>query len=587
MLKIFKYFKSREWGLVGASLLFVIAQVWLDLRLPEYMSEITALIQTEGSAMGDILYAGGKMLLCALGSLASSIIVGYFAAKLAARFSRRLRRNLYYHIQMFSMEEINQFSRASLITRSTNDITQIQMFVAMGLQVIVKAPVMAIMAIGKIQSKGNFEWSLLTAGAVIFLLVVIISIMAYAVPKFRRIQGLTDNLNRITSENLSGLRVVRAYNAENYQNEKFEEANNTLCGTQLKAQLAMAVMNPTMSVVMNGVSLGVYWIGAYLINAAVGAEKLNVFSNMVVFSSYAMQVIMAFTLLTMIFIMLPRMAVSARRINEVLDTPIRIQDGAFDGQTHGRQGEVEFKNVSFKYPDAEDYVLHNISFTAHKGQTVALIGATGSGKSSIINLIPRFFDASEGEVLVDGVNVKDYKLSALRNKLGYVSQKAVLFSGTVASNVSMGDNGLPKPEDDAIQRAIDIAQSADFVAQQPDGIHGHVAQNGANFSGGQKQRLSIARAICRKPEIYIFDDSFSALDYKTDRALREALKRETSGVTNIIVAQRIGTIMDADRILVIHEGRIVGDGKHSELLKNCEVYQEIAASQLSKEELSA
>ena len=587
MLKIFKYFKSREWGLVGASLLFVIAQVWLDLRLPEYMSEITALIQTEGSAMGDILYAGGKMLLCALGSLASSIIVGYFAAKLAARFSRRLRRNLYYHIQMFSMEEINQFSRASLITRSTNDITQIQMFVAMGLQVIVKAPVMAIMAIGKIQSKGNFEWSMLTAGAVIFLLVVIISIMAYAVPKFRRIQGLTDNLNRITSENLSGLRVVRAYNAENYQNEKFEEANNTLCGTQLKAQLAMAVMNPTMSVVMNGVSLGVYWIGAYLINAAVGAEKLNVFSNMVVFSSYAMQVIMAFTLLTMIFIMLPRMAVSARRINEVLDTPIRIQDGAFDGQTHDRQGEVEFKNVSFKYPDAEDYVLHNISFTAHKGQTVALIGATGSGKSSIINLIPRFFDASEGEVLVDGVNVKDYKLSALRNKLGYVSQKAVLFSGTVASNVSMGDNGLPKPEDDAIQRAIDIAQSADFVAQQPDGIHGHVAQNGANFSGGQKQRLSIARAICRKPEIYIFDDSFSALDYKTDRALREALKRETSGVTNIIVAQRIGTIMDADRILVIHEGRIVGDGKHSELLKNCEVYQEIAASQLSKEELSA
>ena len=587
MLKIFKYFKSREWGLVGASLLFVIAQVWLDLRLPEYMSEITTLIQTEGSAMGDILYAGGKMLLCALGSLASSIIVGYFAAKLAARFSRRLRRNLYYHIQMFSMEEINQFSRASLITRSTNDITQIQMFVAMGLQVIVKAPIMAIMAIGKIQSKGNFEWSMLTAGAVIFLLVVIISIMAYAVPKFRRIQGLTDNLNRITSENLSGLRVVRAYNAEDYQNEKFEEANNALCGTQLKAQLAMAVMNPTMSVVMNGVSLGVYWIGAYLINAAAGAEKLNVFSNMVVFSSYAMQVIMAFTLLTMIFIMLPRMAVSARRINEVLDTPIKIQDGAFEGQTGDVRGEVEFKNVSFKYPDAEDYVLHNISFTAHKGQTVALIGATGSGKSSIIHLIPRFFDTSEGEVLVDGVNVKDYKLSALRSKLGYVSQKAVLFSGTVASNVSMGDNGLPKPDDGAIQRAIDIAQSADFVAQQPDGIHGHVAQNGANFSGGQKQRLSIARAICRKPEIYIFDDSFSALDYKTDRALREALKRETSGVTNIIVAQRIGTIMDADRILVIHEGRIVGDGKHSELLKHCEVYQEIAASQLSKEELSA
>lgn len=587
MLKIFKYFKSREWGLVGASLLFVIAQVWLDLRLPEYMSEITTLIQTEGSAMGDILYAGGKMLLCALGSLASSIIVGYFAAKLAARFSRRLRRNLYYHIQMFSMEEINQFSRASLITRSTNDITQIQMFVAMGLQVIVKAPIMAIMAIGKIQSKGNFEWSMLTAGAVIFLLVVIISIMAYAVPKFRRIQGLTDNLNRITSENLSGLRVVRAYNAEDYQNEKFEEANNALCGTQLKAQLAMAVMNPTMSVVMNGVSLGVYWIGAYLINAAAGAEKLNVFSNMVVFSSYAMQVIMAFTLLTMIFIMLPRMAVSARRINEVLDTPIKIKDGAFEGQTGDVQGEVEFKNVSFKYPDAEDYVLHNISFTAHKGQTVALIGATGSGKSSIIHLIPRFFDTSEGEVLVDGVNVKDYKLSALRSKLGYVSQKAVLFSGTVASNVSMGDNGLPKPDDGAIQRAIDIAQSADFVAQQPDGIHGHVAQNGANFSGGQKQRLSIARAICRKPEIYIFDDSFSALDYKTDRALREALKRETSGVTNIIVAQRIGTIMDADRILVIHEGRIVGDGKHSELLKHCEVYQEIAASQLSKEELSA
>lgn len=586
MIRIFRHLRTKEWCFVILSVLFIVAQVWLDLRLPEYMTEITELVQTEGSAMADIYSAGGKMLLCALGSLVTSIIVGFFAAQVAANLSKRLRREIFEKVESFSMEEISNFSTDSLITRSTNDITQIEMIVAMGLQLIVKAPIMAVMAIVKIQDKGTWQWSALTACAVVLLVSTILVIMLYAVPKFKRIQGLTDNLNRVSRENLTGLRVVRAYNAEAYQEEKFDKANEELTETHLKAQRAMQVMNPMMSLVMNGITLGIYWIGAYLIDAAGALDKLPLFSNMVVFSSYAMQVIMAFTMLTMIFIMLPRAAVSAKRIEEVLGTKPAILDGSASGETALR-GEVEFRHVSFRYPDADEYVLHDISFTAHKGETVAFIGATGSGKSTIVNLVARFYDATEGEVLVDGVNVKDYRLHDLYNKLGYVPQRAVLFSGTVKSNVAFGENGKPPAEDEEIQAAVRTAQSADFVEKLEGGYDGAVAQGGANFSGGQKQRLSIARAICRRPEIYIFDDSFSALDYKTDRVLRSALKKETAGITSLIVAQRIGTIKDADRIVVVDEGRAVGIGTHDELMASCEVYREIALSQLSKEELGA
>ena len=587
MIRIFRHLRTKEWCFVILSVLFIVAQVWLDLRLPEYMTEITALVQTEGSEMAEIYSAGGKMLLCALGSLITSVVVGFFAAQVAANLSRRLRREIFEKVESFSMEEISGFSTDSLITRSTNDITQIEMIVAMGLQLIVKAPIMAVMAILKIQDKGTWQWSALTACAVVLLVTTILIIMFYSVPKFKRIQGLTDNLNRVSRENLTGLRVVRAYNAETYQEEKFDRANEELTGTHLKAQRAMQVMSPMMSLVMNGITLGIYWIGAYLIDAAGISDKLPIFSNMVVFSSYAMQVIMAFTMLTMIFIMLPRAAVSAKRIEEVLDTKPTILDGTASSGEVGLCGEVEFRHVSFKYPDAEDYVLHDISFTAHKGETVAFIGATGSGKSTIVNLVARFYDATEGEVFVDGINVKDYRLRDLYNKLGYVPQRAVLFSGTVKSNVAFGDNGKPPADETEIAAAVRTAQSADFVERLEGQYDGAVAQGGANFSGGQKQRLSIARAICRKPEIYIFDDSFSALDYKTDRVLRSALKKETAGVTSLIVAQRIGTIKDADRIIVIDEGRAVGIGTHDELMASCDVYREIALSQLSKEELGA
>ena len=587
MIRIFRHLRTKEWCFVILSVLFIVAQVWLDLRLPEYMTEITALVQTEGSEMAEIYSAGGKMLLCALGSLITSVVVGFFAAQVAANLSRRLRREIFEKVESFSMEKISGFSTDSLITRSTNDITQIEMIVAMGLQLIVKAPIMAVMAILKIQDKGTWQWSALTACAVVLLITTILIIMFYSVPKFKRIQGLTDNLNRVSRENLTGLRVVRAYNAETYQEEKFDRANEELTGTHLKAQRAMQVMSPMMSLVMNGITLGIYWIGAYLIDAAGISDKLPIFSNMVVFSSYAMQVIMAFTMLTMIFIMLPRAAVSAKRIEEVLDTKPTILDGTASSGEVGLCGEVEFRHVSFKYPDAEDYVLHDISFTAHKGETVAFIGATGSGKSTIVNLVARFYDATEGEVLVDGINVKDYRLRDLYNKLGYVPQRAVLFSGTVKSNVAFGDNGKPPADETEIAAAVRTAQSADFVERLEGQYDGAVAQGGANFSGGQKQRLSIARAICRKPEIYIFDDSFSALDYKTDRVLRSALKKETAGVTSLIVAQRIGTIKDADRIIVVDEGRAVGIGTHDELMASCDVYREIALSQLSKEELGA
>ena len=587
MLKIFKYLKPKEWLMAGVSLIFIAAQVWLDLRLPDYMSEITRLTQTPGSAMSDIWINGGYMLLCALGSLAAAITVGYFAAKIAARFSQRLRGLLFNKVESFSMEEINLFSTSSLITRSTNDITQVQMLIVMGLQLAVKAPITAVWAIAKIADKG-FEWSMVTGAAVLIMVLMVTILMISVIPKFKKMQTLTDNITRVTRENLTGLRVVRAYNAESYQENKFEEANEELTYTQMFTNRAMAVMMPVMSMLMSGLSLAIYWVGAYMIDAAGAMDKLAVFSNMVVFSQYAMQVIMSFMMLVMIFIMLPRASVSAKRINEVLDTKPNILDGIETEGNPELSGYVEFRSVSFRYPDAAEPVLENISFTANKGETVAFIGSTGSGKSTLINLVPRFFDATDGEVLIDGVNVKDYKTEALFNKIGYVPQKAVLFKGTVRSNVAYGDNGSGREYDiDEVQQAVQIAQGSDFVEKMDGAYEASIAQGGTNISGGQKQRLAIARAVCRKPEIYIFDDSFSALDYKTDRILRSVLKKETAGVTSLIVAQRIGTIMDADQIIVLDEGKIVGKGTHRELLRECNVYREIAMSQLSEEELAS
>lgn len=585
MLKILKRLNGKEWTQAGISLLFIVAQVWLDLKLPDYMSDITRLTQTEGSAMADIWTAGGYMLLCALGSLAASVIVGFFAARIAASFSRRLRSGLYAKVDAFSMHEISRFSTASLITRSTNDITQIQLFITMGLQMIVKAPIMAVWAITKIAGKG-LEWTAATGVTIVILVAVLAILMALAMPKFKKMQQLTDNLNHVTMENLTGLRVVRAYNAEDYQQTKFEKANTELTNTQLFTSRSMAVLMPLMTLLMSGLTLSIYWIGAYLIDAAGMMDKITLFSNMVVFSSYAMQIIMSFMMLVMIFILLPRASVSAARINEVLDTEPTILEGTRTEGLPGMTGTVEFKNVSFRYPDAADDALHGVSFTANKGETVAFIGSTGSGKSTLINLVPRFFDTTEGEVLVDGVNIREYTQQALNNKIGFVPQKAVLFRGTVESNVRYGDNGKPAPSLDDVKRAIRIAQSEDFVEQMDGQYEAAVAERGANLSGGQKQRVSIARAVCRAPEIYIFDDSFSALDYKTDRQLRSMLKKETAGVTSLIVAQRIGTILDADRIVVLDEGCVVGIGTHKELLKTCDVYREIAMSQLSEEELA-
>lgn len=585
MVKIFRNLRKREIGLILLSVIFVAVSVWLDLKLPDYMSEVTMLVKTEGNTMSDVLKAGGKMLLCAFGSLVASVIVGFFAAQVAAGFSSRLRSRMFSKVGNFSMEEINGFSTASLITRSTNDITQIQNFVAMGLQVMVKAPIMAVWAVCKILGK-SWQWTAATGGAVVFLMAVIATVLIFAYPKFKKVQTLTDNLNRVTRENLTGIRVVRAYNAEEYQEKKFSKANDELTDTNIFVFRFMSVMMPSMNIVMNGISLVIYWIGAFLINKAQAMDKITVFSDMVVFSSYAVQVIMSFVMLAMIFIMMPRAAVSAKRINEVLDTVPNIREGSLSESNPENAGTVEFRNVSFRYPDAADNVLENISFTAKKGETVAFIGSTGSGKSTLVNLIPRFYDATEGEVLVDGVNVREYKSEALNNKLGYVPQKAVMFSGTVASNVSYGKNpNNPGNIPDEVKNAVEIAQGTEFVEKMPDTYNSQIAQGGTNISGGQKQRLAIARAIYRKPEILIFDDSFSALDYKTDRILRSALKKETSDTTTLIVAQRIGTIKDADKIIVLDEGKMAGMGTHNELLKNCEVYRQIALSQLSKEEL--
>jgi len=586
MLKILKYLKPREWLTVLLSLGFIIVQVWLDLKSPDYMAEITTLVQTPGSAMKDIWIAGGMMLLCTLGSLGAAIIVGFFAAVIGSALSRRLRRLLYNKVDSFSMEEINRFSTDSLITRSTNDITQVQMVIAMGLQLIIKAPITAAWAITKIAGKG-FEWTMATGVAVLVLLVMIILMMYFVLPKFRNMQNLIDGMNRVTRENLTGLRVVRAYNADDYQETKFDGANEELTATQLYTSRAMAFLWPVISLVMSGVSLSVFWIGAYLINSAQAVDRLPIFSNMMVFSIYAMQVIMSFMMMMMIFIMLPRATVSAKRICEVLDTEPTILNGTETEGLPGMFGEVTFKNVGFKYPDAAMPVLSDINFTVRQGETIAFIGSTGSGKSTLINLVPRFFDVTEGEILIDGIDIREYDLEALHNKIGYVPQKAVLFKGTIFSNVAYGDNGKGDFTEDDVKKAIDIAQGVDIVKSMENEYHAEIAQGGTNISGGQKQRLAIARAVCRKPEIYIFDDSFSALDYRTDRLLRTMLKKETAGITSMIVAQRIGTIMDADQIVVLDEGRIVGQGRHKELLLSCDVYKQIAMSQLSEEELSA
>lgn len=583
MLKLLKNFTKKEWFLAICSLLLVFMQVWLELKMPDYMSEITKLVQTEGNHMHDILINGGYMLLCAAGSLLSAIIVGYFIANISATFSLKTRKQIFDKVENMAMNEVKQFSTSSLITRTTNDITQVEMLIGMGLQLLMKAPITAIWAITKILNK-SWQWSTLTAVAVVILLSVIFSLMMIVMPRFKIVQKLIDKINGVTRENLTGIRVVRAFNAEEYQENKFNNANEALTNQQLFNQKKFAIMSPIMYLVMNFLTLFIYFIGAYLIKDATMINKIEIFGNMVVFSSYAMQVIMSFLMLAMIFMMLPRASVSAKRINEVLDAPISIEDGTIKENKNGEVGTVEFRHVSFKYPDAEEYLLKDISFKANKGETVAFIGSTGSGKSTLINLVPRFYDATDGEVLVDGINVKEYSQEFLHQKLGYIPQKAVMFNGTVTSNVSYGDSANEITEK-KIKEAIEVAQGKDFVEKLDDTYEAHIASGGTNVSGGQKQRLAIARAIARNPEIYIFDDSFSALDYKTDAALRKALKKYTKDATSLIVAQRIGTIMNADKILVLDNGTCVGIGTHQELLKNCEVYQQIALSQLSKEEL--
>lgn len=584
MIKLLKNLPKRNWFMMLFAIGFVVLQVWLDLTIPDYMADITALVQTDGSKMTDIMAAGGKMLLCAFGSLAATVVVAIISSRIASDFSAVLRAKLFNRVQGFSMEEIGRFSTASLITRSTNDVTQVQMFVTMGFQVLVKAPILAIWAVCKISAK-SWQWTFSTGVAVAVLLIIVGLCVSIALPKFKKLQELTDDINRVTRENITGINVVRAYNAEKYQESKFETANNNLTKTQLFTSRTMSFMMPGIQLIMSGLPLAIYWIGAYLINKADMMSKITLFSDMVTFSSYAMQIVMAFMMMVMVFIILPRASVAAKRINEVLDTEATIVDGDKDIKDSGIRGEIEFKNVNFKYPDAEDYVLSDISFSVKKGETLAIIGATGCGKSTVINLIPRFYDVTEGEVLVDGVNVKDYKQKELRNKIGYVSQKATLFGGTVKSNIAYGDNGKDGFMESDIVDSVYVAQASEFVEKMDEGYDSYIAQGGGNLSGGQKQRLSIARAVCRHPEIFIFDDSFSALDYRTDRALRSALKKECADATKIIVAQRIGTIRDADKIIVLENGTIAGMGKHDELMKNCEVYRQIAYSQLSKEEL--
>ena len=585
MFKLFKNLSTKDKIYVVICIVLIVFQVWLELKMPDYMSAITRLVQTEGSKMSDILEQGAYMLACAGGSLISAIIVGYFASLVASSFSATLRLKIFKKIQDFGIQEIKKFQTSSLITRTTNDVMQVEMLIGMGLQMMAKAPIMAVWAIMKILNKG-LEWSILTAVCVAILLATVVTLMIIVMPRFQIVQKLIDKINGVTGENLSGIRVIRAFNAEKFQSDRFEEVNDKLTKTQMFNQRCFAVMMPIMNLVMHGLTLGIYIIGAILINKAGMLDKITLFSNMVVFSSYGMQVIMSFLMLALIFMMWPRAEISAKRINEVLDEKIAIKNGTFTGDTK-EKGTVEFKNVSFKYPDADEYLLKDISFTAKKGETVAFIGSTGSGKSTLINLIPRFYDATDGEVLVDGVDVKEYDEAHLHNKIGYISQKAIMFTGTVSENVSYGDNGREKPTEEQIKKAIEVAQGTDFVEKMDKKYDAHIARGGTNVSGGQKQRLSIARAIARDPEIYIFDDSFSALDYKTDATLRKELKKYTKDATSMIVAQRIGTIINADKIIVLDKGRCVGQGTHKELLKNCEVYKEIALSQLSEEELAS
>ena len=583
MLKLYKNLTKKEIMYIIISLILIVVQVGLELKMPDYMSAITRLVQSEGSSMKDIIEQGVYMLLCAGGSLISAIIVGFFAATTASSFAATLREILFKKIFKLGVSEMKKFSVSSLITRTTNDITQVDMIIGLGLQMMVKAPIMAVWAILKILNKG-FEWSVLTGVCVIILMTTVASLMIVVLPKFSKVQKLIDRINGVGGENLLGIRVIRAFNAEEFRTEKFEEVNNDLTSIQMFNQRMFAIMHPMMNLVMHGLTLGIYIIGTILISNAGMVDKITIFSNMVVFSSYGMQVIMSFLMLAMIFMMVPRAMISAKRINEVLDEKITIEEGTFDKETK-EKGTIEFKNVSFKYPDADEYVLKNINLKVEKGETIAFIGSTGSGKSTLINLIPRFYDVTDGEILVDGINVKEYKTETLNNKIGYVSQKAVLFTGSVKDNVAYGHNGGNEPTEETVKEAIKIAQAREFVEKMNDKYNSHIARGGTNISGGQKQRLSIARAIARKPEIYIFDDSFSALDYKTDSVLRSELKKNTKDATNVIVAQRIGTIINADKIVVLDKGECVGIGTHQELLKNCEVYKEIALSQLSEEEL--
>ncbi|MBR3477307.1 MAG: ABC transporter ATP-binding protein [Candidatus Methanomethylophilaceae archaeon] len=578
---ILKYLGKKEWALVVACVVLIAVQVYLDLEIPGYMASITTILTT-GGTNDEVLAEGIPMLACALGSLASSVIVGAMAAYVAVTLAKNLRKKQFDSVQKFSFEEIGRFSIASLITRSTNDVNQIQMVVAMGLQVMVKAPIMAVWAVYKILGS-DLRWTWSVAISVVVMLAVILVIMRFVTPKFKKIQSMTDDVNRVTKEGIEGIRVVRAYNAEDFQEDRFKSANKTLTDTHLSVTRALAFLSPAMTSVMNLMSLSIYWVGASVVNEAVGLMRIEEFSSMVVFSAYALQVVGAFMLLTMIFMILPRAQVAARRIEEVIDTKPSIVDGGTKESPAGHEGEIEFRNVGFSYPDTKDYVFSGIDLKVSKGETVAFIGATGSGKSTLINLIPRFYDATEGQVLVDGVDVREYDLDALRRKIGYVPQKAVLMSGTVESNVNYGNTSDERDMDD-VKHAIRIAQGTDFIEKMENGYEGRVAENGSNFSGGQKQRLSIARAVCRKPEIYVFDDSFSALDYRTDLKLRTALRKEISDATLIIVAQRIGTIRDADKIVVLDSGKAVGIGTHEELMKTCEVYREIASSQLTAEE---
>ncbi len=584
MIKLIKQFNKKDWGLAILSVILIVFQVWLDLKMPDYMSKITVLVQTEGSQMSDILQNGGYMLLCALGSLVAAVFTGYLTSNISSDFSMTIRDKIFDKVLNLSMHEVKEFSTSSLITRTTNDVTQIEMLISMGLQLLIKAPITAVWAITKILNK-SWQWSAVTGAAVVILLVVIGLLVTLVVPRFKIIQKLTDKINGVTRENLTGIRVVRAFNAEKYQEDKFEKINDDLTNQQLFTQTRFSVMQPLMYFVMNTLTLAVYFIGAYLINDAQIPEKLTLFSDMVVFSSYAMQVIMSFLMLAMIFMMIPRAQVSANRINEVLDKEISVKERKLKNIKTQEKGTVEFKNVSFKYPDADEYLLENISFKANKGETVAIIGSTGSGKSTLVNLVPRFYDVTDGEILVDGINVKDYAEEELNNKISYIPQKAVIFNGNVKSNIAYGENGKETITDKKIVESAKVAQADEFIENMDDKYDSHIASGGTNISGGQKQRIAIARAIARDPEIYIFDDSFSALDYKTDSILRKELKKYTKDATSLIVAQRVGTIMNADKIIVLDNGKTVGEGTHKELLKNCEVYKQIALSQLSEEEL--